>query len=231
MSIDSTSTVATTYSSGLSTTTASSLASLSDNYDMFISLLTAQLQNQSPLDPTDTDELTQQLLSYSSIEQQILSNQYLENLVLATSNDSSQVALSFLGKEVTYDASEQNFSGDALSWAMTVPDEAESLTIEIQNENGLTVFETTVEPDAGSDYTYTWDGTKTSGATADDGDYTLVVTANLADDTTESVDLEATSIARQVVWTSGAPELVLANGDTTGLDTIISARTVDETDA
>jgi flagellar basal-body rod modification protein FlgD len=68
------------------TTTAtinSSLASVADNYQTFLSLLTTQLKNQDPLSPLDTNQFTQQLTQMTGVEQQLLSNQLLQQLVTA----------------------------------------------------------------------------------------------------------------------------------------------------
>jgi flagellar basal-body rod modification protein FlgD len=78
--------------SGMFSMTAGSISSLEDNYDLFLSVLTAQIQNQNPLDPTDASEMTNQLVNYSQVEQQILTNDFLQNLVLSTNNESAAVA-------------------------------------------------------------------------------------------------------------------------------------------
>ena len=212
-----------TYTSGASTTAASSTQALDETYDLFLSVLTAQLENQSPTDPVDTEEMTSQLISYSQVEQQILSNQYLENLVLSTNNQSAETALAFIGKDVTYSASTQDYSGDALSWSMDVPANATAMTFDVVDQNGKTVSRTTETPEPGSDYTFTWDGSTGGEDTADAGTYSLNATATLDDGSTAAVSLQATSTATQVVWASGAPELVLQNGATIGLDAIVSA--------
>ncbi|MCF8480706.1 MAG: flagellar hook capping protein [Rhodospirillum sp.] len=216
--------VATT--TGISTTTASSVSELSENYDMFLSILTAQLENQNPLDPTDTSEMVNQLISYSQVEQQILANEYLENLVLATNNQTAETALAFVGKDVTYNGEDQDYEGDPLSWSVDVPDDAETLTISITNEDGLEVYQEEIDADAGNTQTIEWDGTTTSNGTADEGTYTLTVTANSSDGSSEDLDLQGTSIATAADWSTGTAQLILANGAVIGLDDIISAAAV-----
>ena len=46
---------------------------LAANFDTFLLLLTAQLKNQDPLEPMDSNEFTQQLVQFSQVEQQISS--------------------------------------------------------------------------------------------------------------------------------------------------------------
>lgn len=213
-----------THTSGMTAQTQTSTAALDENYDLFLSVLTAQLENQSPLDPADTDEMTSQLIEYSQAEQQILTNQYLESLVLATNNQSAETALAFIGKDVTYDGSTQDYEGDPLTWSMEMPEGAESMTFQVYDGNNKLVYQTTASPDGGSTYTFDWDGATTGNGTAGEGTYTLVAEAAMADGTTEDIDLQGTSRGTEVVWSAGVPELVLANGTTIGLDQIISAR-------
>ena len=58
-----------------------SLASLANNSQTFLKLLTTQLQNQAPLSPLDTNQFTSQLTQMSGVEQQLLGNQLLQTLV------------------------------------------------------------------------------------------------------------------------------------------------------
>lgn len=214
-------------SSGMTSTTATSVASLSENYELFLSVLTAQLQNQNPLDPTDTDEMTSQLVNYAQVEQQILSNSYLENLVLATNNESASVALSLVGMEVTYAADDLSWSeGDTLSWSYDVPDDVESVTVQVLDSDGNVVYAESASADEGS-YTFDWSGTKTSGATASDGSYSLNIVAKDADG--ESVDItpNTTSVVKQVDWSDGSAQLIMTNGATVSLSNIVSATAAD----
>ena len=57
------------------------LASLANNSQTFLTLLTTQLKNQNPLSPLDTNQFTQQLTQMSGVEQQLLGNQLLQTLV------------------------------------------------------------------------------------------------------------------------------------------------------
>jgi flagellar basal-body rod modification protein FlgD len=216
-------TVSTISSSGLSSTTASSVESLSENYELFLSVLTAQLENQNPLDPTDTDEMTSQLVNYAQVEQQILSNSYLENLVLATNNESASVALSLVGMEVTYIADDLTYSeGDTLSWAFTVPSDTASLTAQVLNEDGDVVYSEKLDTTAG-DTTFTWDGTLTNGSSASDGTYSLQLVATDSSGDDVDIDPETTSVVSRVDWSDGSAQLIMKNGATVSLSSIVSA--------
>ena len=49
----------------------------------FLSLLTTQIQNQDPLEPLDSTGFVEQLATFSTLEQQVQSNAYLEEILTA----------------------------------------------------------------------------------------------------------------------------------------------------
>ena len=70
------------------------------NFDMFLNLMVTQLQNQDPLNPADGTQFTEQLATFSQLEQQVASNQHLEKLANAQSLTSQSLAVNMIGKEV-----------------------------------------------------------------------------------------------------------------------------------
>ena len=66
---------------------------IADNFQTFLTLLTTQLQNQNPLDPQDPTEFTNQLATYSGLEQQINMNTTLTTMSDSLSSLLTQVQL------------------------------------------------------------------------------------------------------------------------------------------
>jgi flagellar basal-body rod modification protein FlgD len=158
-----------------------SRTSLSDNYDTFLVLLTAQLQNQDPLAPMDSTQFTQQLVQFSQVEQQIRTNEQLTGLVAQYQAASAGAALSYLGKDAIIEANETYLAGGEANWAYRLPEAATSMTVTIRDSSGRTVYETTTAPRGGGEHLFTWDGKKTDGTTAADGVYTIQIDAENAD--------------------------------------------------
>ena len=75
------------------------LASLAGNFQSFLTLLTTQLKNQDPTSPLDTSQFTQQITQMTGVEQQLLSNQLLQQLVTAQGGVAS--AANLIGETVT----------------------------------------------------------------------------------------------------------------------------------
>lgn len=53
---------------------------LSSDFETFIKMLTAQMQNQDPLNPMESSDFATQLATFSSVEQQVLTNDLLSSL-------------------------------------------------------------------------------------------------------------------------------------------------------
>lgn len=75
------------------------LASLAGNFQSFLTLLTTQLRNQDPLNPTDTNQFTQQITQMTGVEQQLVSNQLLQQLIAQQTGVSAGASL--IGDTIT----------------------------------------------------------------------------------------------------------------------------------
>jgi len=64
------------------------------DYNQFLQLLVAELQNQDPTSPTDPTQYMSQLASFSSVEQQVQTNSTLDSLLSAQ-------ATNIIGQKVT----------------------------------------------------------------------------------------------------------------------------------
>lgn len=52
-----------------------------EEMSQFLRLLTAQIENQDPLEPLDANQFVEQLATINSVEQQIQSNRYLAEIL------------------------------------------------------------------------------------------------------------------------------------------------------
>jgi len=71
-----------TASTTSSTTSSSSTHTPTLGYNDFLQLLLAQMQNQDPLNPTDSTQYVSQLASFSNVEQGINMNSKLDQLLV-----------------------------------------------------------------------------------------------------------------------------------------------------
>lgn len=153
---------------------------LADDFDSFLQLLTTQLRNQDPLEPMDANEFTNQLVQFSSVEQQIQTNSYLENLITSTQAQSVNAAVNYLGSTVRAAGVTTTMSNGSASWDLVTSTGAPDSTISIYDENGQEVYTTPYEVERGES-TFTWDGKDNSGVELADGMYSIRVIGNSAD--------------------------------------------------
>jgi flagellar basal-body rod modification protein FlgD len=181
-------TASTTTPSSATSSTSSTAASsnvgmqqLAGNFNEFLTLLTTQLQNQNPLDPLDTNQFTQQLVEFASVEQQINMNTNLQTLISLQQTSEATSALQFIGKSVTIGGSAStlsNATNSPASWTFTAPSPA-TANVTVTSSTGQTAYSGTVSVNAGSQ-TFTWNGQGNNGVTWPDGTYNISINATNA---------------------------------------------------
>jgi len=139
-------------------------AGIADNFDTFLSLLTAQLKNQNPLDPLDTNAFTQQLVQFSSVEQQLKTNDFLATLVQANTNAVQTNAVAYIGKTVAADGVRSELVNGKAVWNFSLEDAA-NVTVTIKDKTGATVYSETGNLQAGAGQ-FNWDGKTSTGSKA-----------------------------------------------------------------
>ena len=72
------------------------------NFNTFLTMLTTQLKNQDPLSPMDTSQFTQQLVSFSEVEQQINTNNNLQQLIQLQTTNQAISAAPLVGDTIQY---------------------------------------------------------------------------------------------------------------------------------
>jgi len=148
---------------------------IANNFDQFLTLLTTQLKNQSPLDPLDTNQFTQQLVQFAGVEQQLRTNETLGSLLSLSAAGTATNAVGFIGSTITADGATARLTGGKAEWKVNMP-AAGSATITIKDAKGNVVQTQTRALTAG-DQTYSWDGTTSTGTKAAEGEYTITIDA------------------------------------------------------
>ena len=172
------------------TTTVSGGASIANNFDQFLTLLTTQLKNQSPLDPLDTNQFTAQLVQFAGVEQQLKTNETLTSLLSLNSAGTATSAVGFIGSTITADGATTRLENDKAEWQVNVPRGGEA-TITIKDSKG-SVVQTLTKSLVAGDQTYKWDGTTSTAQKAPAGEYTITIDAK---DTAGAVMTATTKIS------------------------------------
>ena len=195
---------------------------LASNFDTFLTLLTAQLKNQDPLEPMDSSQFTQQLVQYSSVEQGIYTNKNLETLIALQQSNGLGSAVSYIGREVAAVNADAALYGGQADWTYTLPRAADQVTLVVTDANGKTVFSGTGPREAGA-HDVSWAGKTNAGATAPDGVYTLTGRAATAagDEIAAPVTLKGVVSA---VSTVGGEIILSVNGVNLRLKDVTAVR-------
>jgi flagellar basal-body rod modification protein FlgD len=145
----------------------------------FLTLMTAQLQNQDPLDPTDSNEFLSQLSELSTVEGISQLNSSMTTLSNSMLSSQALSSASLVGQGVLAPATAAAYtSGSALSGAVQVPTGATNVVLSITNAGGAVVDQINVPATAGLQ-TFSWNGTASNGQQAPTGTYTISAAAQV----------------------------------------------------
>ncbi|MCA3599481.1 MAG: flagellar hook assembly protein FlgD [Methylobacterium sp.] len=169
-----------------------SRSGIANNFDQFLQLLTTQLKNQSPLDPLDTNQFTQQLVQFAGVEQQLRTNETLSTLVSANRVSNATSALGFVGANVTVDRNGSPMQDGKVKWLMNAP-RAGTASITIKDKDGKTVHVGSKTLTAG-EQEFVWDGKLPNGSQAAAGEYKISVSA--LDTVNKVMDVKPFMLAR-----------------------------------
>jgi len=199
---------------------ASKQATIGGDFNTFLQMLTVQMQNQDPLNPMENSEFAVQLATFSSVEQQVRTNDFLAELVNARS-DGASLYTDLIGKNVR---AKGNFihSGSPVSLVLPGNAMADSATVLIAKEDGTLVSTAILSP---SDTRFEWSGLLSSGAHASDGAYSAAVRYSSDGDELETVDAEVTNRVVEARFDGQVVQLVLANGVAVSPDDITAIST------
>lgn len=184
-----------------------SRASIANNFDTFLLLLTTQLKNQNPLDPLDTNQFTQQLVQFAGVEQQIRTNESLEALVNLNKTSQLSTAMNYVGATITADGATSALKAGVATWYVTAP-RAASATINITDSTGNIVFthESTLEAGTSG---FTWDGKMSDGRTAPEGQYTIKINAKDVNGQSVTVSTQFSGVVDAVDLSGSEPLLMV----------------------
>ncbi|QMW23684.1 flagellar hook assembly protein FlgD [Sandaracinobacteroides saxicola] len=80
------------------------------DFDTFVKLLITQVKNQDPLSPQDPTQYTQQLATFSQVEQAVAGNRKLDDILASLSSRSLGDAATLIGRQI--------MTVDMPSWAL-----------------------------------------------------------------------------------------------------------------
>ena len=176
----------------------------------FLKLLMVQLANQDPLSPMDTDKFMDQITSMNSLQQQMETNDLLNEVVFSLGALNNEGAVNLVGREVV--AVGDTFAhtpGETEELSFSLGAAAESTTVKIFDDAGKLVGTIERGEQPAGESKVSWDGRDLAGNPLPAGDYTFKVEATDADGEPIPVTTFVRGVVDELRFDGGAPILVV----------------------
>ena len=146
--------------------------------DDFLNLLITQLQNQDPLNPTDSTEFTAQLAQFSSLEQLGNVNTNLTEMKNFQASINNSQSVSLIGKTITANGDSIQLGDDRpVHCNFKLANNAAVVVASIYDSTGKFVADFKTENLDAGQHSLLWDGTDNAGRLLPNGDFAFKIQA------------------------------------------------------
>jgi flagellar basal-body rod modification protein FlgD len=184
---------------------------LDTSYQTFLTLLTTQLQNQDPTSPMDANAFTTELVQMTGVQQQLLSNQLLQQLVNSSPSGSVTSSANLIGQNVTATSSTANLANGQASWSYNLPSAAATATVTVTNSAGQVVYTGQAPSLSAGSATFNWNGQNSSGVAQPAGTYTLSIAASDSSGGTITPTISVSGVVSSVQNVGGTTEVTIGS--------------------
>ena len=144
---------------------------LGSDFEVFLQMLTAQAQYQDPLEPMDNSEYAAQLAQFSMVEQQVMTNDLMEQLMTTLGANNMSNAANWIGMEALVQGPVQ-YDGTPVTISPNPPITADQVDLIVSNAQGKEVQR--IQIPTSSD-PFSWTGLNASGNPLPNGEYTFEI--------------------------------------------------------
>lgn len=195
-------------------------AVLNSDFNTFLKMLTTQMKNQDPLNPIDSSEYAAQLAAFSSVEQQVVTNDLLENVLSQLGSSRLSDLSGWIGREIRSDAP-VHFDGEPVVVDLTRATGVDTSTLEVFDTLGNVVASRILDADQRR---LSWDGRGDNGNMLPVGDYLFRVN-NFTDGTSVGyTDALTYQEVREVRSENGQVRLILDGGIEVSTESVVGLR-------
>lgn len=141
----------------------------------FLTLMLAQLKNQDPTSPVDSNTFLTQLAQLSEVQGITQLNTSFSGLSSSLVSSQALQASSLLGHQALVGSSTAALasSGSTITGAVNVPQTSSQVTLDISNSSGVLVQQINLGAQSAGLANFSWNGTLGNGSQAPAGQYTL----------------------------------------------------------
>ncbi|SIS83588.1 flagellar hook capping FlgD N-terminal domain-containing protein [Phaeovulum vinaykumarii] len=210
-----------TTTTATNSTSSSSNGMISSDFETFLVMLTAQLENQDPLNPVESSDYAVQLATFSGVEQQVKTNNLLETL-------SAQMGLVGVGQYASWvgmdarAAAPSWFDGSSpITLSPNPVSGADGAVLVVSDADGNVVERTAIS--ATTD-TLEWNGTATDGSTYPEGLYTFQLESYSGDELLSTDVVETYTRITEAQGSANGAVLLLEGGTMISVGDITALR-------
>ena len=193
------------------------------NRDAFLTLFTAQLKSQNPLDPMKNEAFVAQLAQFSQVEGIKGMQASLESLVGNLRTEKLLTGSSLVGKKVAVEGGVgSGGAGRVTETLVSLPMDADSLILSVYSGiDGSLVYREEIGAREAGEHRFGWPGLDGSGNEMPVGKYTFAASA-IVDGKIETASTSVLSEVASVSWNPNSQQLDLQlhDGDSVSLDQI-----------
>lgn len=180
----------------------------------FLKMLTAQLQNQDPLNPMDSAGMTTQLAQLNMVDGINKMSTTMTSLLSQIQSTDFINMSTTVGKTAMAEGNKVLFDGQSVNLAAKLLNDATSVTATIKDSQGNTVAETDLGRGSQGLFNFIWDGLDGEGNTLPGGFYSVSIVAKTAEGNTEYPKVYTSSRVATVGKEGSEIEVTLADGRT-----------------
>jgi flagellar basal-body rod modification protein FlgD len=149
------------------------------NQSDFLKLMTTQLNNQDPTQPTDSSQMLAQMAQLSTVSGiQDMQNSLKQLVDTMMANQTTQAA-SLVGHQVVAAGSGATLTSNGLSGAVDLSQDTDQLSVGIYDSAGQLVKRIDMGVQGKGTIPFTWDGVTDNGINAQPGVYKIKAIANV----------------------------------------------------
>ncbi|WP_417806549.1 flagellar hook capping FlgD N-terminal domain-containing protein [Thioclava sp.] len=164
------SSVAATTTTTANQSSTSSRSEISADFQTFLTMLTAQLQNQDPLNPVDSTDYATQLATFSGVEQQVKTNDLLESLAAQLGASGMSELAGWVGMEARTEAPAWFDGSSPVTLAPNPVRGADQTVLVVTDANGNAISREAIST---TNEQLSWAGQDGSGGTLPEGLYSF----------------------------------------------------------
>lgn len=162
-----------------------------DMQTRFLTLLTTQLKNQDPMNPSDSNQMTTQLSQISTVSGIEKLNASMDKLLASYSETQNMQAAAIIGKTVLTAGNLLELGAGGAVGGVSLEGPAERVTVTIKDAAGNVVQTAELGSQTAGVMNFMWDGKSDAGATLPAGNYSFSVKAVNADKAVVSTALQS----------------------------------------